>query len=669
MCKAPQRSETPQTHLVNRSIIYHMALDYCELGYIRCAAYAPALFLADPIANAHRLVDCVRDATQQHASLVLFPELAVSGYSCEDLFFSQGLLERVCWALMDISKATIDTDTAVVVGAPLDAPDGRLFNCAYVCAGGRIQGAVPKTHLPNYGEFYDRRWFASGAEVELEIDDPVLGRFTLTPQQLFSIGELKFAIEICEDLWAPCPPGIQHALAGAELIVNPSASNELVAKADYRRELVRMNSAQRICAYFYASSGPTESTKDVVFGGHLLAAENGLLLKESARFALQGSHIIVDFDWQKLRHDRRQHATFASSNRPVPYPINVLPASPTLPTLGRNYPKHPFVPDDLHEFEARAQEILSIQATGLARRMQAAGDSTLVLGLSGGLDSTLAFLVCLDAMDLLGKPHALLHAITMPGPGTSEHTRESASALASATGVDLNEVDIRDAVKQHLKDLRHDPAKHDVVFENAQARERTQLLFNLANKYHAIVVGTGDMSELALGWCTYNGDHMASYNVNASVPKTMVAYLVRWYATHRASDELSKVLKRILDTPISPELIPRQDQQSIVQHTENIVGPYELHDFFLYHFVRNGFQPRKIMVLAHKTFAQAYSPAEIKRWFKVFCERFFHHQFKRSTLPPGPKVGSVSLSPRGDWRMPDEATMASLLEEIDSLEG
>lgn len=645
-----------------------MSIDYRELGYIRCAAYAPPLVLAHPAVNAQRIVNSVREAIQAHVSLVLFPELAVSGYSCEDLFFSPGLLEQVRWALADIANATKGTDAAVVVGAPIDVPDGRLFNCAFVCADGRLQGAIPKIHLPNYGEFYDRRWFASGERVRLEIEDAVLGNFLLTAQQLFGVGGARFAIEICEDLWAPCPPGIQHALAGAELILNPSASNELVAKADYRRELVKMSSAQRICAYLYASSGPTESTKDVVFGGHLLAAENGAILGESQRFALEGSNILVDFDWQKLRHDRRQHTTFASSRRPDPYPITALSRHSALPALTREYPKHPFVPDDLHEFDARAQEILLIQVTGLARRMLAANSSALMIGLSGGLDSTLAFLVCLDTINLLGKPHNLLHAITMPGPGTSQHTLDSASSLAATTGVDLRVVDIHAAVKQHLRDIGHDPAQHDVVFENAQARERTQILFNLANKHHAIVVGTGDLSELALGWCTYNGDHMANYNVNASVPKTMITYLVRWYATHRASPELADVLQRVLSTPISPELIPHQNGQSMVQRTESLIGPYELHDFFLFHSIRNGFPPNKIFVLALKTFANSYSAQEIKQWLKVFYQRFFHHQFKRTTLPPGPKIGSVSLSPRGDWRMPDEAEVSHLLEQIDSME-
>ena len=644
-----------------------MNLDYREFGYLRCAAYAPPLVLADPMANAQCIVACTDKAVRQHSSLVLFPELAVCGYSCEDLFVSHALLTGVRQALAQIARATADADVVVVVGAPFDAPDGRLFNCAFVCAAGRVQAAVPKIHLPNYSEFYDRRWFVSGAQVELELDDPLLGQFTLAPRQLFTIGAMSFAIEICEDLWAPQPPGIEHALAGAALIVNPSASNELVAKADYRRQLVSMNSAQRICAYLYASSGPTESSKDIVFGGHLLAAENGAMLAESERFALEGSSLLVDFDCQKLHHDRLQHATFAASPRPAPYRSSRLSPGAALPDMAREYPRHPFVPDDLHEFDARAQEILAIQATGLARRMQAAGDCALVIGLSGGLDSTLAFLVCLDALNLLDKPHGELHAITMPGPGTSNHTRESAFALAAAAGVDLHEVDIQAAVSQHLSDLGHDPEQHDVVFENAQARERTQLLFNFANKYRAIVVGTGDMSELALGWCTFNGDHMANYNVNASVPKTMVAYLVRWYATHRATPELAAVLQRVLDTPISPELIPHSEDGTIAQHTETIVGPYELHDFFLFHFMRNSFRPRKIFILACRTFTGDYSPPEIKKWLAIFCERFFRQQFKRTTLPPGPKVGSVSLSPRGDWRMPDEASAAALLAELEDL--
>jgi NAD+ synthase (glutamine-hydrolysing) len=645
-----------------------MSIDFREHGYVRCMASAPPIELADPMENGRSIVESINTATREQASVLLLPELAITGYSCEDLFFERSLLDLTRQALGAIAVATRGLDIAVVVGAPYASPDGRLFNCGFVCAHGRVVGAVPKTHLPNYGEYYERRWFASGEGVDIRVNDEALGEFRLTARQLFAVGDTSFAIEICEDLWAPSQPGVEHALAGAELILNLSASNELVAKADYRRDLVRMTSAQRICGYLYASSGPTESTKDIVFGGHLLAAENGTILRESERFALEGSRLTADFDCERIRHDRIQHATFASTRRGAAYPISARVSGRALPALHRAYPKHPFVPDDEEEVDARAREILSIQSTGLARRMQAARTESLVIGLSGGLDSTLAFLVCLDTLDLLGLPHRNVHALTMPGPGTSPHTRTTVDALASATKVDLREVDINAAVQQHLDDLGHDPELHDVVFENAQARERTQLLFNCANQLGgAIVVGTGDLSELALGWCTYNADHMASYNVNASVPKTMMAYLVRWYARHRASRKLATVLERVLATPISPELVPRDETEDVAQHTEDIIGPYELHDFFLFNFMRNGFGPRKIYLLARESFRDDYDGEQIQQWLGVFCERFFSQQFKRTTLPPGPKVGTVSLSPRGDWRMPDEASAKAMLREVDEL--
>jgi NAD+ synthase (glutamine-hydrolysing) len=546
--------------------------------------------------------------------------------------------------------------------------DGRLLNCAFVCAGGGIKGAVPKLALPNHGEFYDLRWFVSGDGIVERVDEPRFGAFTIGAGQLFAVGATRFGIEICEDLWSPTPPGNALALAGAELIVNPSASNELVAKADYRRDLVRMASAQRLCGYLYASSGPTESSKDVVFGGHLIAAENGQWLGESERFALDGSRLLVEFDWQRLRHDRARNITFASAARTADctaVATGVVPAA--FHTLQRSYPRHPFVPDDEAELSARAEEVLSIQATGLARRLLSTQSAHLVIGLSGGLDSTLAFLVCRDALEKLERPVSALAAVTMPGPGTSPRTLESVRALTTAAGVALTEIPIDAAVAQHLRDLDHPPEQHDVVFENAQARERTQLLFNYANKVGGIVVGTGDLSELALGWCTFNGDQMAGYNVNASVPKTMIGYLVRWYARHRADAALARVLERVLDTPISPELLPL-DETGESQRTEAVIGPYELHDFFLYHYLRHGFGPEKIYALARMCFADDYEPSVLRQWLKVFFSRFFAQQFKRTTLPPGPKVGSVSLSPRGDWRMPDEATATAILGRIDRLE-
>ena len=639
-------------------------INYADLGYLRAGAVAPEVHIGDPAANAGSIRAALAALEDEDPTIVLFPELSLTGYSAEDLFFSSHLHEAVRVALVDLLTAA--PGRVVVVGTPWITQDGRLLNCAAVLSAGTVVGMVPKTAIANYGEFYERRWFAPADDTDHEVSDPRLGEFRISTRQLFRIATTRFAIEICEDLWSPRPPGALASLAGAELILNLSASNELVAKADYRRDLVRMASAQWLTGYLYAGSGPSESTKDVVFGGHLLAAEDGHVLGEANRFDFETQHLGVDFDLDKLRHERIQNTTFSNTPRPDSYAI--VDTNCTLTTIGeltRKYAAHPFVPDDETEFDARAREILSIQTTGLARRLSATQTNTLVIGLSGGLDSTLAFLVCLDTLQKLGLERTGLHAVTMPGPGTTQHTHDSARMLCSATGVELVEIAIGPAVELHLDDLGHDD-ETDVVFENAQARERTQLLFNLANKHRGIVVGTGDLSELALGWCTFNADHMANYNVNASVPKTMIAYLVRWYARHRAHSALAEILERVLDTPISPELIAPENGH-ISQETESIVGPYELHDFFLFHFVRNGFSPRKIYHLAGRAFAPEYDLPTVKKWLKVFFQRFFAQQFKRTTLPPGPKVGTLSLSPRGDWRMPDEAGATRIITDLDEI--
>ena len=639
-------------------------MNYADYGFVRLAAIAPPVAIGNPRRNAEHIVSAMQKNEYADVSLMLFPELCVSGYTAEDLFFNQSMVDQCEEALHQIARAS--DERIVVVGAPWRLNDGRLLNVGVVCQNGQVLGVVPKTSHPNYGEFYDKRWFVSGHKLEHCVDHPKLGQFVIATNQLFAIGESWFAVEICEDLWHPAPPSMSHVRAGAELIVNLSASTELVSKASYRRDLIRMASAQGVCAYLYSGCGPTESTKDVVFGGHHLFAENGVLYEESPRFSLSGSEIICEFDWQKLRHDRARNGTFANSERPASYRHCGRQKRSTLDALRRTFDPRPFVPEDEGEFSERASEILSIQSTGLARRMMAAYSETLVLGVSGGLDSTLAFLVCLDALELLNKERSALCAITLPGPATSDHTLDSARMLASSASASLKEVRIDASVAQHLKDLSHS-GDHDVVFENAQARERTQILFDLANQMSGIVVGTGDLSELALGWCTYNADQMSSYNVNASVPKTLVIYLVRWYATHRADKALSDALFRILDTPISPELVPSDNgSDDVAQHTESIIGPYELHDFFIYHYLRNGFSAEKIYVLAQLAFAGKYDAATIKRWLKLFFKRFYMHQFKRTTLPSGPKVGSVSLSPRGDWRMPDEADVSAILEHIES---
>ena len=482
---------------------------------------------------------------------------------------------------------------------------------------------------------------------------------------MFRIASTFFALEICEDLWSSQPVSGTHASQGATIILNPSASPELVSKTEYRRDLVRMQSARCIAAYAYAGSGATESTKDLVYGGHLLVAENGLLLAESDRYQLAGTRLVVDVDTQKLLHERRSNTTFAGEPRIQDYTTQGAAAHIPLKEHLRVIDPHPFVPGDAHESNARAQEIMSIQATGLARRIYQTKSEKLIIGLSGGLDSTLAFLVCLEALGKLDRSNTTIMAITMPGPGTSKHTLETVHALGQATNVEVSEISIAQSLTQHLRDIAHTNTA-DLVFENSQARERTQILFDCANKVDGLVVGTGDLSELALGWCTYNADHMAGYNVNVSVPKTLISYLVRWYATHKANSELSQVLERVLATPISPELMPTQAGE-MTQFTEELIGPYELHDFFLYHWLRMGANVEKIYVWATEAFRDMYPAKEIKRWLRVFFERFFAQQFKRTTLPAGPKVGTVSLSPRGDWRMPDEVDSATILEKIDAL--
>ena len=635
-----------------------MHSDYADFGFVKIAAAAPRVAVADPITNAEAILNAYYEAPED-AALVLMPELCVTGYTCEDLFFSDDLRQVAHGALITIAETT--GARALVVGAPWWLADGRILNCAFVCVEGKVVGAVPKVAQPNHDEFYEKRWFASGRDCAFNINDP-LGDFPLGPDIVFRLGITSFGIELCEDLWAPEPPSTRLALGGAEILLNLSASTELVGKADYRRDLVRMQSARTISAYVYAGAGPTESTKDVVFGGHLLVAENGHVLAESKRFGLDGTALYAEVDCARLRHDRVRNNTFARSARPPPAFVEAS-EPPPLDRLERVYPRQPFVPQDEDELAARASEILAIQATGLARRAESAKAERLVIGLSGGLDSTLAYLVCLDALHMLGLPSAALCALTMPGPGTTSRTIESVRKLAKATAVELVEIPIHDAVHQHLAAIGHG-GEADRTFENAQARERTQLLFDTANQVDGIVVGTGDLSELALGWCTFNGDHMASYNVNVGVPKTLVAYLVRWYARHRAGETLRRVLGRVIDTPITPELKP-SNHGEIGQRTESIIGPYELHDFFLFHFLRTGASAAKILALAEASFADSYAREVVKHWLIVFFERFFAAQFKRTALPPGPKIGTVSLSPRGDWRMPDEATAHSFLASLE----
>jgi len=627
-------------------------------GFFRARAVSPVLSLAQPRDNARALTVAAQAAAEAEVALLLSPELSLTGYSCEDLFLTEPLLAECREALGQLLRDTAELPLALVVGAPWPVADGRVFNVALVLSAGQVVGAVPKGALPTYGEFYEQRWFDSGEGVALIIDDPRFGTFPLAQQLGFETLGVRWALELCEDLWSPAPPGVAHALAGAQLILNPSASPEGVGKAAYRRDLVRMASGQRLCGYLYAGAGPFESSKDLVYGGHLLAAEAGSMLGEGERFALDGASLTVDFDVQRLAFDRRRNGSFRRQASSEGYRFLSAPAKPATLAgpLFRRIDPFPFVPGDREEAALRAEDILAIQATGLARRMRAARAQALVIGLSGGLDSTLALLVSLEALKRLGLPKSALCALTLPGPGTSEKTLGLVGALAEVLGLALEHIDIGPAVTQHLAALGHDGVTPDVIFENAQARERTQILFNRANQLGGLVVGTGDLSELALGWCTFNADHMASYNVNGSVPKTLIADLVRAYAAQQHDEALGQALEAVLALPISPELIPGDDPQEVGQLTEAVLGPYEVHDFYLYYALRFGMGPEKLRFLARRAFADRYAPDALDEWLDRFFSRFHAMQFKRTTLPPGPKVGTVSLSPRGDWRMPDETT-------------
>ena len=636
-------------------------MDFTRHGFIRVGAVAPVIELANPMTNARNIFEAYEKASRQSISLVLTPELSLTGYTCEDLFTGSDLRANVERALRWLVPRV--QDVCLVVGAPLPSRNGLLLNCALVLADSRIIGAVPKSAIPNHEEFYEKRWFQSGSNAH-EIVDFADHRFQLSKNQLFEVGDARFAIEICEDLWLPNPPSTTHGLHGADIVLNLSASNEIVGKADYRRQLVRMQSAKLNCGYVYAGSGPSESSKDLVFGGHLLAAENGVLVGESERFSLAGSDLCVEIDVEKLRYSRLRNSAFSQVTSDTNYELHRLADAQPIEKLKRTFSEQPFVPEDKEEADDRAAEILAIQTTGLTRRLKASSCKNLVIGLSGGLDSTLAFLVCIEAIANLNRSPDTIIAVTMPGPGTSDHTLESVQQLTTETSTPVRVIDINDAVTNHLRAIGHDGAQ-DTTFENVQARERTQLLFDIANQDDALVVGTGDLSELALGWCTFNADHMSSYNVNVAVPKTLVAHLVKWYAINRACERLRAVLTRILDTPISPELLP-SDEGEISQLTETLIGPYELHDFFLFHLMRSGASSRKLFDLGCEVFSRTYSVDAIRTTLKIFYSRFYANQFKRSTLPAGPKIGTVNLSPRGDWRMPDEADPSEILKAIDS---
>ncbi len=638
-------------------------------GFISVAAGTPKIRVADCRYNAEQIFTLMREADKQGVKVLVLPELCLTGYTCGDLFLQDTLLQGAEEGLQTILEATRNLDIVTALGLPVwDKWDNKLYNCAAVIQKGEILGLVPKSYLPNYGEFYEQRWFASGSGVEHGIE--LCGQHvSLCVNQTFAcdtMPNLVVGVEICEDLWAPAPPSVELARKGATVILNLSASNELVGKADYRRSLVTGQSARLMCGYVYADAGEGESTTDVVFTGHNLIAENGTLLAER-RFAT--GLTVSEIDVDRLIHDRRRTNTFTFGKEPP----EIWRCSFTLPVeethLTRYVSPSPFVPEDAAGRAERCEEILRIASLGLKKRLEHTGAKTAVVGLSGGLDSTLALLITALAMGMLNRPASDIIAVTMPCFGTTARTRSNAELLAERMGATLKVVDISQAVRRHFADIGQSMENHDVTFENGQARERTQVLMDIANQTGGLVIGTGDLSELALGWCTYNGDHMSNYAVNASIPKTLVRHLVAYLARDNAKKDqaLHDVLEDILDTPVSPELLPAV-QGEISQRTEDLVGPYELHDFFLYYMLRWGFPPRKIYRLAVYALGKTYSRDVILKWLKTFYRRFFSQQFKRSCLPDGPKVGTVALSPRGDWRMPSDASAALWMAELETLQ-
>ena len=640
--------------------IYLIEVYKMKDGFIKVAAATPKIKVADPAYNTEEILKIIDETEKNGASILVFSELTISGYTCGDLFLQQPLLTECKNQLLRIVKATENKSMLVVVGCPIVIKQ-KLYNCAVVISDGSILGIVPKTHLPNYSEFYELRHFTSGEGLEEDLwFGEEFGYVNVAVNQLFKckeIPELVVACEICEDLWVPLPPSTYHAMAGATVICNPSASVETTTKESYRRSLVSNQSARLLAAYIYADAGEGESTQDVVYSGHHLICENGSVLAEAKRFT--NEIIYADIDVQKLAAERRKMTSFPGGQT-EDYFEQEFSLEVKENKITRTFPKAPFVPDNQDERDKRCDEILSLQSMGLKKRLEHTNCKHAVVGISGGLDSTLAVLVTARAFDLLDIPRENLICVTMPCFGTTDRTYQNAVSLIKELGATLKEVRIEKAVRQHFADIGHDENNHDVTYENSQARERTQILMDMANQYNGMVIGTGDMSELALGWATYNGDHMSMYAVNCSVPKTLVRYLVLYYAETTDNKKLSEVLMDVLDTPVSPELLPPVDGV-ISQKTEDLVGPYELHDFFLYYMLRFGFPKSKLYRMAKLTFDGVYGDETIKKWLDKFYWRFFSQQFKRSCLPDGPKVGSVAVSPRGDLRMPSDASPTAWL--------
>lgn len=634
-------------------------------GFVKVAAVTPKIKVADPAYNAQAVCTELAKACEKGAKIIVFPELCLTGYTCNDLFLQELLLEEAKRALLTVESATRGRDALVFVGLPMER-DGRLYNVAAALQDGRLLGLVPKVHIPSYAEFYEGRHFTAGNTrvVDFCLGDEVIPFGANLLFQCANVKGLTVGCEICEDLWVANPPSTGHALMGATVIVNLSASNETVGKDEYRELLVRSASARLLSGYIYTSAGEGESTQDLVFGGHNLIAENGTVLSQIKKFTCET--LYGDLDVHRILAERRRMGTFGA--RPeFPYRIVPFVLNQCETALERNFGCMPFVPSDEEKRNRRCEEILSIQSYGLRKRYEHTGLQSAVLGISGGLDSTLALLVTVRTFDMLGLDRKGIIAVTMPCFGTTDRTYDNACRLSNFLGVTLEEIGIREAVQIHFRDIRQNPDRHDVTYENSQARERTQILMDIANRENGLVIGTGDMSELALGWATYNGDHMSMYGVNSGVPKTLVRHLVRYYADTCGDAELAGILLDVLDTPVSPELLPPVDG-TIAQKTEDLVGPYELHDFFLYYMLRCGFEPAKVYRVAKQAFHGIYDDATILKWLKVFYRRFFSQQFKRSCLPDGPKVGSVALSPRGDLRMPSDVSAEAWLEQLRNLE-
>ena len=632
-------------------------------GFVKVAAATPDIRVADVEFNTQNIINAMEEAQKNGAKILVFPELCVTGYTCSDLFNHSVLLKASRKALLEIAENTNDKDMLVFVGAPLEV-NGKLYNVAAAMNQGEIIGFTTKTFLPNYGEFYEMRQFTPGPQTVREITFEGK-KIPFGPQILFQaegMEELVVAAEICEDVWSPVPPSIQAALEGATVIVNCSASDETIGKDTYRRALISGQAARLISGYIYANAGEGESTTDLVFGGHNIIAENGTILKESSRYV--NEIIYSEIDLQRITGERRKNTTFQPLDEETLVRVSFT-VEETKTFLTRTFPKKPFVPSDEQTRAQRCEEILTIQAMGLKKRLAHTNARTAVVGISGGLDSTLALLVTARAFDMLGRDKKDIIAVTMPCFGTTDRTYQNACEMSKKVGATLIEVPIADAVNVHFRDIGHDPEDHSVTYENCQARERTQVLMDIANKTWGMVIGTGDLSELALGWATYNGDHMSMYGVNASVPKTLVRHLVKYAADDTKDEALKNVLYDVLDTPVSPELLPPKDGD-IAQKTEDLVGPYELHDFFLYFMLRFGYEPSKIFRIACMTFDGEYDKETIFKWLETFCRRFFSQQFKRSCLPDGPKVGTVALSPRGDWRMPSDACVAVWMKDLEA---